>query len=69
MPYTFNLNISDAVGSTVGQIAKIFGCNVIGIVGSNEKLNYVKKNHNSIQERKKYQELIYKSLTTLTPVY
>ena len=33
---------SGAVGSTVGQIAKIFGCNVIGIVGSNEKLNYVK---------------------------
>lgn len=31
-----------AVGSHVGQIAKIKGCHVIGIVGSNEKLNWLK---------------------------
>lgn len=30
-----------AVGSTVGQIAKIKGCNVVGIAGSDEKIDYV----------------------------
>ena len=30
-----------AVGSVVGQIAKIKGCRVIGTVGSEEKINYV----------------------------
>ncbi len=31
---------SGAVGSIVGQIAKIMGCRVIGIAGSDEKVNY-----------------------------
>ncbi|WP_379134467.1 NADP-dependent oxidoreductase [Paenibacillus sp. sgz500958] len=31
-----------AVGSVVGQIAKIYGCRVVGIVGSNEKVRYLK---------------------------
>lgn len=31
-----------AVGSTVGQIAKIKGCRVIGIAGSDEKLKWLK---------------------------
>ena len=30
-----------AVGSTVGQIAKIEGCRVVGIAGSDEKVGYV----------------------------
>ena len=30
-----------AVGSTVGQIAKIEGCRVVGIAGSDEKVQYV----------------------------
>jgi NADPH-dependent curcumin reductase CurA len=32
-----------AVGSLVGQIAKIKGCKVIGIAGGNEKCKYVKE--------------------------
>jgi NADPH-dependent curcumin reductase CurA len=28
---------SGAVGSVVGQIGKIYGCNVIGVVGNEEK--------------------------------
>ncbi len=31
-----------AVGSTVGQIAKIFGCRVIGIAGTDEKVQMLK---------------------------
>ena len=31
-----------AVGSTVGQIAKIKGCRVVGIAGSDEKVEYIK---------------------------
>ncbi len=31
---------SGAVGSIVGQIAKLMGCKVIGIAGSNEKVKY-----------------------------
>jgi NADPH-dependent curcumin reductase CurA len=30
-----------AVGMTVGQIAKILGCRVVGIAGSDEKCNYI----------------------------
>ncbi|MCA9093970.1 MAG: NADP-dependent oxidoreductase [Planctomycetaceae bacterium] len=30
-----------AVGATVGQIAKIYGCRVVGIAGSDEKVNYL----------------------------
>jgi NADPH-dependent curcumin reductase CurA len=30
-----------AVGSIVGQIAKIKGCRVVGIAGSDEKINYI----------------------------
>ena len=33
---------SGAVGSVVGQIAKEIGCTVIGIVGSEKKVNYIK---------------------------
>ncbi len=33
---------SGAVGSVVGQIGKIYGCNVIGVVGNEEKSIYVK---------------------------
>jgi hypothetical protein len=33
---------SGAVGSLVGQIAKLMGCNVIGIAGTEEKVNYCK---------------------------
>ncbi|HEX7365760.1 MAG TPA: NADP-dependent oxidoreductase [Pelobium sp.] len=32
-----------AVGSVVGQIAKILGCKVIGIAGTDEKVNMLKK--------------------------
>lgn len=35
---------SGAVGSHVGQIAKIKGCRVIGITGSSEKGEYIVKN-------------------------
>ncbi|NHM31194.1 NADP-dependent oxidoreductase [Neobacillus terrae] len=31
-----------AVGSTVGQIAKLKGCRVVGIAGSEDKINYLK---------------------------
>ncbi|GET30900.1 NADP-dependent oxidoreductase [Prolixibacter sp. SD074] len=31
-----------AVGTAVGQIAKIYGCSVVGIAGSDEKLRYLK---------------------------
>ncbi|WP_149304040.1 NADP-dependent oxidoreductase [Pareuzebyella sediminis] len=34
---------SGAVGSTVGQIGKIKGCHVIGIAGSDEKINLMKE--------------------------
>jgi leukotriene B4 12-hydroxydehydrogenase/15-oxo-prostaglandin 13-reductase len=30
-----------AVGTTVGQIAKILGCRVVGIAGSDDKVNYL----------------------------
>jgi NADPH-dependent curcumin reductase CurA len=54
-----------AVGSLVGQIAKIKGCRVIGIAGGNEKCKYVKnelgfdevidyKNDNIYSALKKY---------------
>ena len=33
---------SGAVGQLVGQLAKISGCNVIGIAGSAEKCQYLK---------------------------
>lgn len=32
-----------AVGSVVGQIAKLKGCKVVGAAGSDEKVNYLKK--------------------------
>jgi NADPH-dependent curcumin reductase CurA len=32
-----------AVGSVVGQIAKIKGCRVIGVAGSEQKVNYIKQ--------------------------
>ena len=32
---------SGAVGAVVGQLAKLSGCRVIGIAGTNEKINYV----------------------------
>ena len=34
---------SGAVGGTVGQIGKIYGCKVIGIAGTNEKCEYTKE--------------------------
>ncbi len=34
---------SGAVGQLVGQLAKICGCNVIGIAGSREKCNFIKQ--------------------------
>ncbi len=37
---------SGAVGSIVGQLAKIKGCKVIGIAGSDEKCEYIKKTLN-----------------------
>ena len=33
---------SGAVGSVVGQIGKIYGCNVVGVAGNEAKSNYVK---------------------------
>ena len=33
---------SGAVGATVGQIAKIYGCRVVGVAGSEEKCNFTK---------------------------
>ena len=33
---------SGAVGSTVGQIGKIYGCKVIGVAGTNEKCEFTK---------------------------
>jgi NADPH-dependent curcumin reductase CurA len=44
-----------AVGSLVGQIAKIKGCTVIGIAGGEKKCNYIKDNlgfDNSIDYKK-----------------
>ncbi|MBW2961471.1 NADP-dependent oxidoreductase [Mesonia aestuariivivens] len=35
-----------AVGSTVGQIAKIYGCKTIGIAGSDEKIDLIKGKFN-----------------------
>ena len=37
---------SGAVGSIVGQLAKLQGCNVIGIAGGSEKTTYVKEELN-----------------------
>jgi hypothetical protein len=37
---------SGAVGSIVGQIAKLMGCRVIGIVGSDSKVKYCKETLN-----------------------
>jgi len=37
---------SGAVGSIVGQLAKLMGCTVIGIVGSDKKVNYCKNELN-----------------------
>ena len=34
---------SGAVGSVVGQLGKIYGCNVIGVAGGPEKCKYVKE--------------------------
>jgi NADPH-dependent curcumin reductase CurA len=33
---------SGAVGATVGQIGKIYGCRVVGVAGSEEKCNFTK---------------------------
>lgn len=44
-----------AVGSIVGQIARIKGCHVIGITGSDEKCNWLTSDlrfHNAINYRK-----------------
>ena len=35
---------SGAVGSVVGQIAKLKGCRVVGIAGGDKKVNYLKMN-------------------------
>ena len=56
---------SGAVGSVVGQIGKIYGCNVIGVVGNEEKSLYVKNelgfdhclNHNDDNFEKKLGEI------------
>ena len=37
---------SGAVGSVVGQIAKIKGCRVVGIAGGDKKVNYLTKELN-----------------------
>ena len=37
---------SGAVGQLVGQLAKIAGCNVIGIAGNDKKCGYIKENLN-----------------------
>ena len=37
---------SGAVGGTVGQIGKIYGCKVIGIAGNNEKCQFTKEVYN-----------------------
>ena len=37
---------SGAVGQLVGQLAKISGCNVVGIAGSDEKCKYIKETLN-----------------------
>ncbi len=34
---------SGAVGSVVGQIAKIKGCRVVGIAGGDKKVNYLQR--------------------------
>ncbi|WP_085993020.1 NADP-dependent oxidoreductase [Oceanobacillus senegalensis] len=58
---------SGAVGMTVGQIAKIKGCRVIGIAGSEEKVNYL-KNELGFDETINYKtENVLKSLKSACP--
>jgi NADPH-dependent curcumin reductase CurA len=42
---------SGAVGSVVGQLAKIAGCRAVGIAGGAEKCGYVTKNSDSTPAR------------------
>lgn len=56
-----------AVGSIVGQIARIKGCNVIGITGSDEKCDWLTaelKFHNAINYRK---QNVHESLQKMAP--
>ncbi|OLO37097.1 NADP-dependent oxidoreductase [Alkalihalophilus pseudofirmus] len=57
-----------AVGMVVGQIAKIKGCRVVGIAGSDEKLKYLKDElgFDDIMNYKKVQD-IYQELDRLCP--
>ena len=50
---------SGAVGGTVGQIGKIYGCKVIGIAGTNEKCEYTKEVY-GFDECINYKDLSFK---------
>lgn len=62
----FISSAAGAVGNLVGQIGKIYGCRVVGSVGSDEKQRYLIKNlgFNAVFNYKKYESLfpILKSL-------
>ncbi|MBF96746.1 MAG: putative NADP-dependent oxidoreductase YfmJ [Alphaproteobacteria bacterium MarineAlpha9_Bin4] len=58
---------SGAVGQLVGQLAKIAGCNVIGIAGTEEKCKYIKKilNFDEVINYKK--DNVYKKVKEYCP--
>ncbi len=58
---------SGAVGQLVGQLAKIAGCNVIGIAGSVEKCKYIKETLNFDQVINYKNDNVYKKTKEYFP--
>ena len=58
---------SGAVGQLVGQLAKIAGCNVIGIAGSDKKCKYIKETLNFDEVINYKNENIYKKVKEFCP--
>lgn len=58
---------SGAVGQLVGQLAKIAGCNVIGIAGSDKKCKYIKETLNFDEVINYKNENIYRKVKEFCP--
>ncbi len=58
---------SGAVGQLVGQLAKIAGCNVIGIAGKEEKCEYIKNTLNFDSVINYKTENVYKKIKEFCP--
>ena len=58
---------SGAVGQLVGQLAKIAGCNVIGIAGSDKKCKYIKETLKFDEAINYKNENIYKKVKEFCP--